>query len=111
VTTPDRCQHCGTALRIRLTGSPSLFDILELDTGEIHDAGRCRDYLVAERDRLLRRVDMSYEVEIKRQRVLQALWAVAEASRVLQANVGRSTGPMWTRLDDALAALDGATST
>ena len=29
-------------------------------------------------------------------------------ARVLQANVGRTTGPMWTALDSALSALDRA---
>jgi hypothetical protein len=51
-----------------------------------------------------------YEVEVKRRAVLEALWAVATASRVLQGNVGRTTGPMWSALDRALASLDAVTS-
>ena len=50
-----------------------------------------------------------FEVEEKRQRVLGGLWGVAEAARVLQQNVGRTTGPMWSRLDNAMAALDMVT--
>ena len=44
MTTPDRCPHCGVALHS--------VDVFEFDTGELHTAERCRDYLVAERDRL-----------------------------------------------------------
>jgi hypothetical protein len=54
--------------------------------------------------------DVPYEVEIQRQKILQALWDVAYASRVLQRNIGRQTGPMWSRLDRALAALDQASA-
>ena len=50
--------------------------------------------------------EVPYAVEQKRQRVLSALWRVAEASRVLQANVGRTTGPMWDAPDRSLYALD-----
>ena len=38
---------------------------------------------------------------------LSALWRVVEATRVLRANVGRTTGPMWSALDRAFDALDG----
>ena len=33
--------------------------------------------------------------------------AVVDAARVLRANVGRTTGPMWSALDRAFDALDG----
>lgn len=54
--------------------------------------------------------EIPFEVEMKRQAVLEALWAVATAARVLQGNVGRTTGPMWSALDRAMATLDSATS-
>lgn len=37
---------------------------------------------------------------------LSDLWRVAEAARVLQGNVGRTTGPMWSALDRAFRELD-----
>jgi hypothetical protein len=49
MTAPDRCPHCGV----------SKIDHLELDNGEVHDAKRCRDYLVAERDRLRENMKMA----------------------------------------------------
>jgi hypothetical protein len=55
-------------------------------------------------------MDVPHEVEIKRQAVLQALWVVADAARVLQANIGRTTGPMWSALDKALATLSRVTT-
>ena len=50
--------------------------------------------------------EVPYAVEVKRQRVLGALWRAVEAARVLQRHVGRTTGPMWDALDRALYALD-----
>ena len=37
------------------------------------------------------------------------LRGVAESARVLQQNIGRQTGPMWSRLDRAMADLDRST--
>ena len=47
MTTPDRCPHCGVGLRKHcLEGDCDLW--LDLDTGELHTDGRCRDYLHAD---------------------------------------------------------------
>jgi len=49
------------------------------------------------------------EQSMNTERLLARLWEVANASRVLQQNVGRQTGPMWMRLDNAFRELDKVT--
>lgn len=48
----DRCPHCRIAFGNYVHGS-----WYELDTGEHHTVVHCRDYLVAERDRLKKKLD------------------------------------------------------
>jgi len=49
VKDPTRCRCCRVALQYV---NPSAIYGFELDTGVLHDDGRCRDYLFAEVERM-----------------------------------------------------------
>ena len=84
------CEYCGTMLA---ENGEVESNIAACGPRMQHYASQCVIYVHA--------ALQSYKAETVKLR------AVVDAARILRANVGRTTGPMWSALDRAFDAMDG----